>query len=556
MRFDKKIKRRYYALFGILGLIGLAACSDNVEIDDNTQPAEPKEEYYITLNVTTNEQSSTRATTDPNGGSSSGDVTGTDKENALVSAHVYFCVDNRVVAEFESDYVQKVNNLQSSIRIQVNERIEDLEGLVGKTCQIFVVGNTKIENNQQLFNPIIGGVSSDDLSEATFSVNSVAGLPIGDFGESGHLMPFVNAREFKVTIPEADIFEDPINIIKALFEKDTATIHWWEVKDDAGVSKLDLERAVARLEYKDKRPEESETIDILKTPHNFRVGKMNVFARLYSLTPFNINKDSYLFRHAAEGSLEKATGIPFMLGNENNNEDPIANDSYNWIVNPDWSHSGEEYFFTNDPRNFLNPLSLNSKGDAFIIDNGGSTNDGTITVTELDKRSYGVEDTYHPWCYITENTVYSTALMESIDENKDLLAAKYSTGVLFTFKLLDKNNNLLTVNTPKEDMPLEMRRNGNNVMIIEPVSGDWVELPLQSDGNYHLKYIACIVHNGKKLNNDVMAPMFYGVVRNNTYQITIRELTHLPLPQDPLTMYLNADINVLNWKKKDVGYDF
>ena len=50
--------------------------------------------------------------------------------------------------------------------------------------------------------------------------------------------------------------------------------------------------------------------------------------------------------------------------------------------------------------------------------------------------------------------------------------------------------------------------------------------------------------------------MYYGIVRNNVYQISINEIKNLPDPNDALTMYLQLSVKVKDWVKRKNGFNF
>ena len=566
-----------------LGTCLLASCSESAieepQTVDQSQAAN-SDSYYITLRVSNPTEAVTRSSStkdENNGYSSSGVLPGTTDETALVSATLYFCIDDVVKASFPANYISTTNtDGESTIRIELGEDPSALSSIVGSSeqdVQLFLVGNTTYGSNKTLFSPTGVGIG-DNLEAAKFSISGVEDMPIGNYGSSGHIMPLVNAKEFKVSIPGKTSGKTELDVVKSLFERRTATIAWWDVKDNDNNNVLKLERAVARLEYKDKRAETSN--EILKEDHNFQVGDLNVYVKLYSLTPFNINKESYLFRHSAkaEGTGKTATGKAELFGNE------IITGGYNWVANPDWNYTANVgYSFASTGRNFLNPLSLNDNKDAYIIDSTDPENDGTITISELNSRTNGSGDGYHPWCYVSENTVYSTELMpfktatSETTSTTDLLAAKYATGVAFKVLVLNQEGKPLQYSENRDKYPIEITnsitteaaKTGRYITITDK-DEYWVDVAPETatidgkEGSYYfLTYIACIVHNDDSEyapDENKFAPMFYGVVRNNTYQMSVEGIDGLPLPREPKSMYLRLNVNVLPWNVRKNDFYF
>lgn len=559
---------RHHAMMSLpVAALLLAGCaSDNIEeptpTPDNETPA--VESYYLTLNIKTPSDAGTRAggkDTDENGGSGE-TLQGTSAETTLTSAHIYFCLNNDIKADFEADYVSEMNGSATSMRVEISdEGLEKLSSLVGETvqtAQVFVVGNTK-NNGEAFFSPSIG--SSGDISLKTFSVSSATDDLIGDFGESGHLMPLVNAEKFEITIPEKGTSQ-PLDIIKGMFNRFTPTIAWWDLESTKNTDKttLNLERAVARFEYKDIDrdgfPEYPSQTNIelegrktgTEIDYSYFIGNLDVVAVLDQIQPFNVNKTAYVFRNVSVGTYSAwASSSLELLGVERGNVD----NQYNWVVSPWWLKSPQTPSFAN---------KLNITQTEYQIE--GTAGAGKKYISELIGRTNGSNpaDGYMPFCYVTENTIPEIRLMADVDTENNPSLTKYATGVMFYLKVLDKKGKPIDKETT-EDLPAEVTRSTETgktdyIVITDPATGKWVELAPSKDKDnndcYYLKYIACIVHNdGKKGTGATFAPMYYGVVRNNTYQIRVSKVDGLPLPQDPKTLFLQVDINVLDWTVRD-----
>lgn len=528
----------------------------------------PKETYYINLNVVAPTQPGSRAEGDensseenggstalPGGGSSSDDLPGATKENQLVSAHVYFCKNQtwEILADFESEYVAPVDETgKTTIRIKI-DNINSLIKLAGQEdLKVLIVGNKKVAEGD-LYSPTI---SNSDISKATFSVASLEANNrniIGAFGSDGKNLPLVSAEAF--TYPEPiDPAQDGVKtaeeIIKALFDRSTPSIKWWDVNKS---NPIKLERAVARFEYRGKMSEN----EVTPESHIYNIdGIEGVNLMLYSMTPFNVNKDCYLFRHTSPEVDETWDSSKVnIFGKENFNEQIEEGGStfsgYKWIANPWW---------TTKNHNLLNVFSIGS--DSYLI-NGGNIGEapGTVKINELT--SYKSEEYnastqkggYHPWIYVTENTLYSQELMEN-----DAEMVAHATGVAFKFKVVYADGKDIkfstenTVNLPDAMAWSQETGKENYLEITDWSTGDWVQIaPDANDRCYYLDYMAYIVHN---YNSTGMGPMYYGVVRNNTYQISIAKLNGLPNPKEPRAFNLELSINVLKWSSKENNFDF
>lgn len=555
--------RRHAVRFAAMALCASAmvSCSQDADLVED-DPTARDDYYYITLNVVTPTSPGTRAdsqTTDQ-GASTDGELAGVANENALVSAHLYFCDKDlkEVLADFESEYVAPVDDKGNSfLRIRVSN-LSDLEKLVGQEdVKILLVGNEKVSNGT-LYTP---SVNPDDISAGTFSVSSLTGdpNPIGDYGTAGKVLPLVSAEPLNIgKFKEA---EDGVTtaeeIIRSLFTRLTPTNAWWDVNSTN--TPVKLERAVARIEYRGAIKESTEvdgadaqTEKYLET-HDYAIDKMeDVKLRLHSMTPFNVNNKSYLFRHTSPGT-DQARGTDIeIFGKENGKTAEFT--GYNWIASPWWSDGGQPTFInglTNTDKAYLvNGVDLGvDPSNIKIADLIGRTPSEEIKLSGA-KYSGG----YHPWCYVSENTLYSQNLME--DEE----VGKYATGVAFKFMVLDTEGKPITYDTHSsaQNFPLEIewsREAGKErcLEITNLKTYDWVQIEEGKDGFYYLDYVAYIIHN---YNAAGIGPMFYGVVRNNTYQISISKLAGLPHPNDPRKVYLELDINVLKWERRDVGYDF
>lgn len=613
-------------------LLSLSSCSE--EVIDNTGGDTGNlgnGSLFVSLRVVTPREASSRATyTDGDGTSTDGthhpyEEDPTDIENQLASAVIYFVSEDSETGEqielaLQADERYPATESGGATLTYEVEDVSSLVGLAGKSGSIYIVANSTESALDHNFSKEIGKKS--DPAKATFTTLSLLSAPIGSFGDRGKINPLLNAKKGPMwRIPDGGTQEEKIDNVKAMFDELRQGDLWWDLNETS--NPLDLERGVARLEYKDKRPD-SMTDAGFNKENVFEIGNPgNIFIELYAIAPFNVNKESYLFRHGATGDARKASGKSKIFGVENsgnNTEIYPEGSGYTWISNPDWVYddTANEYSFSAEGRSLINPLSLTPETkNAYLIGNndwgpneeGVATDpEGTVKIADLDKQSYASSDEFKPWAYVSENTLYSTELMEDWSQDEegiddDLLVAKNATGIAFKFLLLGKDGNPLeyipdgTANsgTPgeeatrgdeeegePEETPLTYPDNITNsvsdeagerwITITDPATSEWIDLKpekvtvkttfINDEGEeeereetkeyYFLKYIACIVHNdAEKEDGDPIPPMYYGVVRNNTYQLTINSIRSLPLPQQPRTVFLRMDVNVISWARVD-----
>lgn len=558
-------------------LLSLGGCSqDSSDQDiltpDYTERPSYASRYLMEFNIQVPTDALTRGATESTGGSTDGERLGTDKETLLETANIYFVIDDEVILTL---YANSNNFRETATKglytLTAEMELNDIKKVIGKEVSIYFIGNPY--SYQTNLNHNFWDNSKTKAEDAIFTISDLTQRPLGDFGENGLLMPFVNYSyisipfgSFSSNVSPSD--NDIWNLIQTLFNKSTEDGNIYETN-----KVISLERAVARIEYQDKRPEEKPD-ELLEEKNIFSLGKNSVFLQLYTLQPYNINKKSYLFRHTAPGNTEKATTADGIFGIE------YGTQGYNWISNPDWILSGGSYTKSGD---FLNSIIVNSdaneSNEAYNIEG----TDGIITIDdEFEARTNGSTDGFHPMCYVTENTLPSTELMKDFEEGKSggtivktPILTKYATGVNFKFIVLNKKGEPLEYSEEKNNYPVEIKNSNNATMpengkwitITDQFTGEWLDVAPKTvrDKNgiehtyYFLDYIASIQHNnasGYDPENGDFAPMYYGVVRNNTYQITISKIKGLPLPKDPKSMYLEIDVNVLEWVKRQNDFEF
>ncbi|MCH5228965.1 MAG: fimbria major subunit [Muribaculaceae bacterium] len=548
-------------IFLTLPLIALMACSDadDLKIDnsssDQTQVEEAK--YFITLSTALSSEGSTRSTTNQNGSSSNNTQDGTDEETALREASLYFCKasDGTLVLKLDSE-TPTISGTNFVLKAEVS--INQMKDLVGNDLELYVVGNPSTLTLPTTF-----------TRDGKFTVTGLENTPIGTYtANKGNLMPLVNASKFEVKLSSINTSTlDDNALFKKIQELFTEGVTQNELDWDLSSSSnytgtkgiLNLERAVARLDYKDARANRDEHAENV-----YSLGDIDGHTlKMYSMQIFNVTKEAYLFRHTSEGSYDKATTTPAAIfGNENNHNSSTEPNLYNWVAGSDWVEGTNEFSVIKSFYNDLNVTSNSGKTIYEIKEGGTVTTNGSITITELltheSSPSSPNQDGYYPWCYIMENTLPGISYMSNANLPDN------ATGLAFTFKVCtDKAGN-----TPVTGS------NGSKLTLTMPQSQDyvWQEVPytyVEGDADasgYFLTYYAYIKHNDMDIKDEEQSangtdifnpgPMKYGIVRNNIYQLSVESVGHLPNPEDAKSMYLQLSVNILPWNVRQNSFNF
>lgn len=534
---------KYIACLACLFGIGLTSCNND---EMNADPGTGKTGYYFNLNVSLPSETYTRGETVPEGDSTDGTESGTTKESTIKSAEIYFCQNNEVKFKLEAETLVPRTDGKVTLSAKL-EDIEDLSELIEEDSevQLFVVGNVEEAGiSGHTFSKTV------DAENAKFNLANLGNAPMLYFGTDGQLMPLVNASEFTFSITQGADAETTLENVKKKFIKGSGGYMYFVIPNT-----IELERGIARVEFKDDRTlltppandnqAYAEIEELLAEDYNYQLGKLDVVLKLDKMQVYNVNKSSYLFRHTAAGYPDGASEDRELFGNENSD----ANlSTYKWIATPDWTSTSTGYGKGTD---YYNPL---------VIGNDGYSIEGTLgslSILNL-KRTTPSEAGFYPWVYISENTLPNIDLMEETDEN-GAIAAKYATGVAFTFLVLDKNGEALEYSADRTNYPWSITNSttkGGSSITITDTEGYWIDVT-PVGGKYYVTYIANIVHNASTSYTDQnFAPMHFGVVRNNTYQMYIKSIKGLPNPKDPKSLYLEMNVEVKKWVRRTNNFEF
>lgn len=521
-------------------LILVTSCEYNelIEGENSFTKDDINGKYYITLTLTV--PNTTRSNTTQTGSSSDGTIAGTSLESSLQNAQLFFCVEHDIVASFTAYYptltdLDDENKYDKTYTVTAYiDDINKLKDLAGEEVELYVVGNfDTLDHNLTSSNTNIS------VDNATFKIDGLESSPIGDFGSSGKRVPLVNSQSYiiqqfgdiNITDPETILDE-----IKNLFIKEEGSVAIWEMEPP-----LELERAVARIDWADGSAGKNWIYPVGSENSDIKV-------QLYELQPFNVNSESYLFRHTASGTSIAAGNNVELFGSENG-----GGETYTWIASSDWGQ---------DEKSLLN-TTITDKSNAdenikVIIGIDDADNDGKILINDLQKRTPYPDNNknYYSWRYVPENTVKSN----KIDFTKN------ATGLAIKFRVLDKDNKPLTPTTENGKIPSGIEKvtpedDRKTIKITNPADQTWITVDYiagtandGSDSGYFITYYVYVVHNHAQ--EGVISPMEYAVVRNNVYQLNVNKISGLPNPDIPSDEYLSLEIRVLSWAKRVIHVEW
>lgn len=629
-------------------LILISGCSDE-KINEPNSSGEKTDgkTFYLSVNLSCPSTLVTRSSTESDG-TSDYDKTedgeeerkdtfdGFQRENVVYPLYLYFFsyedylndYGETITGEkylFTKEYRKVIDfnlsNLQPiSIRIELSP--EEVKQLAEKNCiRVYASGNIYYDDHINISSwykdkSFISFDAKYNLNEITGSVNEDSSFLL-DFPSkeesqkeidytttmNGSNIPVLNSELIELNFEKLKSVDIEEYIAKMNFNFDltelTARIN--TNLNECFNKEIEFERMLARVDFRDRSPNGT-----LLYPLKNKDAVCPFQVKLVAMTPINVSRRSYLFRHTATGDNlgglydageEGNPGSGFnisMFGIENGNAS--SSTEYNWIADADWefkrdkaenwNSSDLQNYFYNIPDTDISMMDPNNNYnhlDPFIgqIGHGLGYNRGfkAMKMEEFFSDSYWTYtaegNTYYPWRYFTENTLPST----------DAMIRGLSTGIAFTTLLCDNNGKPIPQipgDTFKDFITYE-ERDGEHYIIIKYDGkeveckwetnvvyphwrpyiyfGDYIE-PDQhhiSEG-YHLTYFYFFRHNN---NNDpnVTGPMEYGIVRNNIYRIAVAGFNGLPTPYNPEdpdeptpeNQCIAVDLKVLAWAKHDIN---
>ncbi|MCH5231346.1 MAG: fimbria major subunit [Muribaculaceae bacterium] len=510
-------------------LLALGACSnDDVTAPDPT-PTPQSEGYYLTMNLTVPvDMKSTKSTTVSGGGSSDGTLEGVENEWTIETVDLYLLKsgDKSVLKSYKGITNAGDNKVEKKdaasgmdATYHVEYKLDDVDAfataVAGNTICMVVICNPDqyasgldLSSMDQKFTGIIQEFGTDRKGKK---------MPMGSIAYSSDIEDF---KDITGEDPEKKLG------VRSKFAPEKGKLVYNLSKGGNAVS---VERAYARLDL--AIADKYDLYDGIQSDEN----KSGIQLAMYSAQVINANtktgtEGSYVLRHRNEGTLTSAGSTIKPFGNEGHGSDNV----YTWVADGTWSG--------------------NSK-NAALLSNG--TADEITTIKTYATNEYQ-NTTYYSWCYVPENTIPSTDLM-----SPDNLKTN-ATGVTFNFEILQKDSEseVVTYETPADKLPTYVQADYENgkithLYITLPKTGKTQTFePIAEEGankgKIFLTYTGFITHNQE---SNGIAPMHYGVVRNNVYQMKVNKIENLPNGTDA-EYYLQLDINVLQWNRRVVGFDF
>lgn len=547
---------------------------------------------------------STRSETDTDGSSDANPDTfpGEYNENVVNDLTIFFCVE-----ENETEVCKLMLKLDEPIDFNVGDSKtrfvrkevspQQLEGLVGKEkIHVYMIGNMPKGIS---FNDPQTDNSEINLFEAFKAQNPKIDLTeLGLFTEGGLNIPLSNKSEFIVSLRNISVAE--LEILKAGYNSenksektifyDTADKIQKELTSQFENRTMELERMYSRIDY-------AETGNVTGKPHVFPLlNKVSgedcpVYVKMASIQPFNIHKQTYLFRHTAEGDNTEAlydNGYNVSIfGIENNSS---TGEDYRWVFDSDASYKksmAEDETFNSDESDYENhfynilikdePNYGQFKGEPIIKGSTISAIFGENKEVEGYKEPYSYTisgtngRTYYPWRYISENTLPSQASM----------IRGLSTGIIFRAQICDKDGNPIDIKQLKPYIKgdtEELEEEDEDAETDYPY-GDWITIKddgtivlnvyedsreiAAENGAYFLNYYYFIRHNFDENDREAPKPMKFGVVRNNIYRVCVAGFNGIPRlfdpedPDEPVNDYaIMVELKVLAWTRHNITVKF
>ncbi|MCH5236155.1 MAG: fimbria major subunit [Muribaculaceae bacterium] len=583
-----KKKPHGFVLCASLAVFALAALTLTSCINEEVAPCQSAQElvegndYYIKLDIRPLGNVESRSTTiGNNGGSSDGTQNGLGNENKVSNVSLYFfdvtgntsSTNGKLLYTFNTlegieELTPTTQNRSSSYSITKKIEVSDIKKILGKKTHIYVLANldtypdaetTDEENTTK-------GTEESEFLEETFSVSTLGTGFSLDFKDGGMLCPMANYEKFELDLLEYTYSsdEDAYNKILSLFNQNyTGT--GYKAGDRLYVipKALDLERMIARIDYKDGSNTDYD--NTYELPHHTanvddcNIAGGGVYLKLNRIALFNAGSAAYDFRHTAEGTYKEAgtTVKPFGFESAYSSTGTTAESPYTWIS----SYSSNtltptlSQLYNVDTREF-NPLT-----------------DGIVSADKVK----GTSTTYSPCFYVMENTVSKTSEMD----------LQHCTGLLLEVVLCKKDGDIYTGDGLKE---VRITKDDGYYRVLSfmestassEVSGDTGDNSGESSeegtadgantktGYYYLIYKYLIPHNiaytntgthvdpsdGNEVDTEgtatTLIPMQYGIVRNNIYQLSLKGINNLPDLHEPDALTLTIDVKIWPW---DVRYD-
>lgn len=543
--------KTFSKLFLGIALSGMMVSCSSDEPGNGTKE-ESKGDFYSTLTLKLPVGSRSQTTEpDENTNSNSGFEIGQDYENSVQKVTVVLATLENGAYRYlaEADGVTGTltgpgssTTHPSHIKYNLKFQSSDLVDRAGEKIYVFAFANTPESVDLK-----------EALSNGTLSIDNADN---NDIWANGSFM-MTNASITQNTLPTASAI----------------TQNTEENPFDLGT--VEIERVTSRFDF---RATNNNVYPITEVGED--VAKAQV--TLDGMAMVNIAKEYYVLpRVSADGLNENAT----ICGAETPSMWVVSPNS-TFKLNPVWANS-DQYFFnaTGTYTTGFDFTTLNYTTVASILSKGEDNDDNWTLGEGIDKTGY------HIWRYTTENTIpksdkyaaqkhgittaiYFRANLTAAEGNTTLAEAMEAGHVLYALNgvlygdkaAVEKYIATNKVSSLAEewakaavadnlDANGDLRGHGASEITIYRAEG--------TAGNYTYPMYYCYYNrHNDNLDNNVMAPMEFGTVRNNVYKLAITNIMHYghpgkpgddPDPEDPddpdedPEIWFSVDLHVLPW---------
>lgn len=342
----------------------IASCSDETSV---AVPATPDAEVYISIDMTMpSTMSGARSSTNDDGTSTDGTEAATAEECAIKSMLLVFTSadDNTTLLHtlIGESAIKPEGAEGTRYTASTALRLADVtEAIAGKQVNLYVLAN-----------PLTGpmgtlAAGNFNCKTAQYNVQSLADVQLSTLGA----LPMSNADTYSISGLTAEELSKHISADSPLILNTYGT-------GSLADTPLSLERSVARIDYKDGSPADTD-------PHTYPLGKSGYTLQVESLQLINVSKSMYCLRHTSTDGNDANTVV---FGTEKK-ESGYVMDTDAPLKHGNGNDLPPSHFIMPEATSI--PSSIKTSGD------------------------------YYFWTYVTENTIPSA----------DKQLQGYSTGIKF-----------------------------------------------------------------------------------------------------------------------------
>lgn len=504
------MKRFYqYCILGCL-VAFCYACKD--EWSDSRENTEESSSVYMTFTVKMHEGglSARSVTDDPDDNgyvtSDDGIEIGKDRENHISEVLLLFADEKEAFIYAGTAPVTKVSSNQYNLNVQAGE----LENYgQSDNLQVYLFCNPD-DQLKEAAGKLVTGASISSLLDKSYTLSQE---------EKENSRAWEDNRFFMSNaIPHTVYFPGSVSD----FNKETP----WNL------GTIRVERSVARFDYKAKMPDNLYRVyDKTDGSEEYTLNP-HVSIQLTDIALVNMSRSFYYWRRVSNAS--DGFSNPIISGTETVSNYVVDTDALQksgYTANG-WTDKTDYFFY-----NLETPADRHFTPLSSITDN-----------EEDEDESWNDDQThngYHIWRYASENTIPGTEQQQN----------GISTGILLKATIqAEAGTELATIMNAKEtvyvfdkvlygdweavqkvvsaggNQPLKEAYDAVNAGKSHKEAGFSVFTPNTEDGNYYTYYYYWNRHNDN-LDNNVMGPMEFAVVRNNVYKLQVDAIYGFGIPE-------------------------